>query len=171
LKIYFTGPGPPVSSPRRFLTACTDDCAHVAHDRPDHRAVATLTAESAQAPVTASRCRCPCRKPLSGAEVGSLPFPFPSSSCAASALPRSQPPHCTSLPATSVLRCRRPSRGTTPPSPPLRVAATTSPSRRPMVPERIIHQVTVFLSLLHRRPPPSENLRPHHHVQEDRASP
>jgi hypothetical protein len=52
LKFYFTGPGPPVSGPRRFTTARSSDRTHAAHHRLGHRAVTTLTAESTLALVT-----------------------------------------------------------------------------------------------------------------------
>jgi hypothetical protein len=101
-------------------------------------------------------------RPLSRSKKGSPPFP--SSSCIASTLPSSCRPHCSSSPATSVHRCHQPSRRTTPPSPPLRVVETTSPSRWPTAPERTIHRAAIFLSLLHRRPSPSEHLWPRHHI-------
>jgi hypothetical protein len=61
LKIYFIGSGPPVSGQCRFLTARASDCTHIAGHQPGHRLVIALMADSAQAPVTAGRCRCPCQ--------------------------------------------------------------------------------------------------------------
>jgi hypothetical protein len=56
-----------------------------------------------------------------------------------STLPRSCPPLCSTSLVTSVHCRRRPSRGTTPPSTPLHVAATTSPSHQPTTLKRVIH--------------------------------
>jgi hypothetical protein len=61
MEIYFTGPGPPVSGPRRFPSTRAVDRAHVAHHQPTHLAVTALMVESTQAPVTVGRRRCPCQ--------------------------------------------------------------------------------------------------------------
>jgi hypothetical protein len=166
---FVTRPSPPVSGPSRFLTTRTGRRAHDTHHRPDHHTVTALTAESTQALVTAGHHYCPCRGEPYPA-LWRVPSPFPSSSRSASALPHLWPPLCSMSLATSIHRCHRPNQGTAPPSPLLHVAATVSPSHGPTTPERVVHRVVIFLSPLHRRPPPSEHLGPRHHVQQFHAS-
>jgi hypothetical protein len=60
LKIYFTRPGPPVRGQHQFLTVRASDRSHAARHWPSYRVVTARSAESAQAPVTTGRRRCPC---------------------------------------------------------------------------------------------------------------
>jgi hypothetical protein len=132
------GPGPQVSGPNYFLTTRTGCQTRTTHHRPGHHTVTALTVESAQAPNTARRCRCPCRgKPYLA--LWRVPSPFPSSPCTTFVLHRSWPPLCSTSSATFVHCSCRPSWGTALPPPPLHVEATMSPSHWPAMPERAIH--------------------------------
>jgi hypothetical protein len=139
---YFTGSGPLVS-----------DRTHIAHHRPSRRVVTALTAESAQAwVIAAANAGVALIRRWGGFPPLSFSFLLPRHFCFAS---------FSAAVLLLIISHLRPLLSS---SPPLRVAATASLSRRPTVTDRTIYWATVLLSLLHHQLLPSQHLRPHHHA-------